>query len=155
MSDYLTDEALSSLEVDIVSNLRGGGSMTLMKAVSALVAQAKLAPDPNALPLSTAMREARRRTEAGDETWIVMDYDGSSSIVYFGNPFIGEIAHGWWFDTPIPNPRIERLRWGSFTQLNELMVERAVCRLVTPTQGRALLRGDTPSAPSGAGRGQE
>jgi hypothetical protein len=70
MTTHMSNETLQALEADIISNLRGGGSMKLMNAVSALIAQARQAPDPAKLPLSTAMRRAREMTEGGTETWV-------------------------------------------------------------------------------------
>lgn len=82
------------------------------------------------LSLSEAMREARRRTELGFETWVVVSYDDDQFFVMMYDPLeswhLSKEAHdkaraGW------------RLQFG--------VIETAVCRLVTPAEGEALLRG--------------
>jgi len=141
MTEYMTDEVLQSLEVDIISNLRGGGSMNLMNAVSALIAQARQAPDPAALPLSTAMREARRWTGAGVETWVYARTEteiGLLETLYRPGPSFMWSAFTRWDRPDFPKG------WEGIGHNHVAIraVELAICKLVTPEEGAALLRGE-------------
>lgn len=86
------------------------------------------APDPNALPLSTAMRMAR---EAKAETWIHVAND---EALYRLNDA------GDWFVTSTDAEDWEAAAGEHFTPR---IVEVAACRLVTPAEGAALLRGES------------
>ncbi len=99
----------------------------------ALIAQARAAiPDPNALPLSTAMREARRRTEAGDETWVVM------TMPTWDRPKLLRIEDWCWY-TNRPGWPAWVSAWASAFE----QIETVVCKLVTPWEGERILRGES------------
>lgn len=131
MSEYLTakdiDKAAFSLNA-IFGEVHPPASVeTLLKSV---LAQARLAPDPAALPLSVAMRLARERTEAGDETWVLMKTPTASVTVFRKNL-------GIWYRARPNRYGI----WDGAGVFSDKEVEAATCRLVSPAEGNELLRG--------------
>ena len=140
MSEYLTPADLDSL-VDAIIAAEAGDRVAQYLlasdgAMSRLLAQARLAPDPDALPLSTAMRLARERTEAGAETWIQVPHAPKPFLLRHApdaNPYHGE----WVCGDVLTGGHIA---WGWVT-FEADVIESAACKLVTPADGEAILRG--------------
>lgn len=130
MNNYLSKEDLDAMNFGHVSG----------SELDRIIAQARQAPDPTALPLSTAMREARRRTEAGQETWVY-------ALVPSGrtDSWLARLHKGtWqWSDNDIRFQASMPIGWIAMGLHHPHMVENAVCRLVTPSEGTALLRGES------------
>lgn len=134
MSEYLTADMLDDIESCIPDDDDGaqfGGFVGIgREMLTDLIAQARLVPDPDALPLSCAMRMARERTEAGTETWVWMTTRTVGVTVL-------RYALDIWYRT---RPDLLGL-WDGSGSFHDAEVESAVCRLVTQEEGEKLLKG--------------
>lgn len=136
MIEYLTPADLDAL-TDAITAAEAGDTVAQYLlasdgAMSRLLAQARLAPDPDALPLSTAMRMARERTEAGTETWVWVHQH------YYSKPYLLRFEDG---DTYQRYMNEGWFRSESF-RFRAKQVEYDTARLVTPEEGERLLKGE-------------
>lgn len=138
MSEYYAPRAIDNTLISVKELLAEKG-FTNPVAVIDIFEQAKLAPDPQALPLSTAMRLARERTEAGTETWIATEH----FLAY--HTTVGRVRSIVLY-RPSGQSWQRRAPGGRWAFAGGVMdcdaVEQAVCRLVSPEEGAALLRGE-------------
>ncbi len=129
---WLSEEEREAVEHDIRLTIvfRKSTPEMLQKAFAALAAHAT-APDATDLSLSDAMREARRRTEAGDETWVVAQTKWAKRSILL------KCIGGDWriLDKDF------RSGWSSH-QINMGFIETVTCRLITPDAADALLNGN-------------
>lgn len=101
-----------------------------------LVAAGLLAPDPDALNLSTAMRMARERSEAGQETWVCLhEWDVPACLRFEKRVF----SPHWQYADQLVDGKPLWLEPGRFS-LD--FVAAVNCQLVTPDEGKRLLRGE-------------
>ena len=139
MSDYWTPEGINTVQEVVVQILAKHGHPEPVSVLQ-IFAQAKLAPDPNALPLSTAMRMARERTEAGQETWVYATAEQGDIRACFKLAMDAEECLEW---LTYDLSKHSLLRWSDRDVFFADDIESAVCRLVTPDEGTALLRGES------------
>lgn len=136
-SGWLTEDGLNGLEAALADyywgDIRAGHIASLFTMARAALTLQAAQDAANALPLSTAMQMARERTEAGQETWVW-------ALVLTGRTdrWLARLREGTWQWTVEEGRRIE---WFTMGLHHPHMVENAACRLVTPAEGEALLRG--------------
>lgn len=137
MSEYLTADVLDAMARWVSSNLGSDDYLpTRRKDVLEVIAQAKLAPDPQALPLSCAMRMARARTEAHEKTWVFAQIPGYANRCFRYAP-LADVGRWCWMARLVGEPE-----WA--TNGDDMVyeaIEQATCRLVSPEVGERLLRG--------------
>lgn len=136
MSEHLTSEQLDNIQRATVDKMKRTVFDAEANLLLCLITQARRAPDPQALPLSVAMREARRLTESGTETWI--HYQDVGPIAPKHWLFRLDMKTGEWLvkwdDADWPWVRRNQ-SWS-----NDQVEKWQYC-LVTPAEGDRLLRG--------------
>jgi hypothetical protein len=141
-SGWLTSSGLDGLETALndydwgeVRTQHIAALFTMARA--ALPAQAALETATD-LPLSVAMRMARERTEAGQETWVVAQHKIVEVLVPVP-------SNGLWYRsrTSWHSEDWHGERWDATGAFTDMQVETAVCRLVDPDEGTRLLRGES------------